>query len=223
MELEKIPRKRATDEVYDSLRQAILTGVFPPGDRLQIEDISMKLGVSLTPVRHAIQQLSAEGLIVIHPRSGTYVAELSPEDVRETSQIRCALECLAVELACARITVDELDQIHGVLRELAREVSTGEDRKRHESDNREFHMLIVKASGNQRLVEMYSSLNAHLQIARIHSANQDWQARLAQEQMEHDAIFTALEQQDSVRAVETMKAHINRAQDALSRALKGAA
>ena len=78
MDLARIPRKRATDEVYEAMRQAIITRVFKPGERLQVEEIAQKLGVSLTPVRHALQQLSTEGLIEIHPRSGTYVTNVSP-------------------------------------------------------------------------------------------------------------------------------------------------
>ena len=77
MELTKISRQRATDEVYEALRQSILGHLFAPGERLQVEEIAAKLGVSLTPVRHAIQQLATEGLIEIKPRSGTFVAKLT--------------------------------------------------------------------------------------------------------------------------------------------------
>jgi DNA-binding GntR family transcriptional regulator len=220
MELSRLSRRRAMDEVYDSLRQAILGHVFQPGDRLQVEEIAAKLGVSLTPVRHAIQQLAAEGLIDIQPRSGTYVAKLSQRDVEETSQIRCALECLAGDLATSRITQAELDEIHAAADRMKQPVETEEDRKRHEADNRHFHMLLVKASGNQRLCEMYESLNAHLQIARVHNAEQDWRSRLTQEQAEHEEIVQALEARDGKRLREALTAHIYRAKDALRKALE---
>lgn len=220
MELSRLSRRRAMDEVYDSLRQAILSQVFQPGDRLQVEDIAAKLGVSLTPVRHAIQQLAAEGLIEVHPRSGTYVAQLSPRDVEETSQIRCALECLAGDLATQRITPGELEEIRAVLEALRRPVSTEQDRRRHEAENRRFHMLLVKASGNQRLAEMYDSLNAHLQIARVHTGEQDWQSRLTEEQAEHEEIFRALDARDSERLRRALTGHISRAQKVLGKALE---
>lgn len=220
MELTRIARRRAMDEVYDSLRQAILGHVFRPGDRLQVEEIAEKLGVSLTPVRHAIQQLATEGLIDIQPRSGTYVAKLSQRDVEETSQIRCALECLAGDLAVERITPKELHDIETVIRDMERPVESEEDRKRHEADNRRFHILLVRASGNQRLAEMYESLNAHLQIARVHSEEQDWQSRLTQERGEHEEIFRALEAGNGKRLRKALTAHIYRAKDALRKALE---
>src|SRR6476620_5880489 len=80
MALTRIEQRRTTDEVYQSLRQAILTRVFAPGQRLNVEDLAGNLGVSFTPVRQALQLLAAEGLIVIQPRSGTYVATLSARD-----------------------------------------------------------------------------------------------------------------------------------------------
>src|SRR5438128_2713360 len=95
--LPPLARRRATDEVYDVMRRSILTNVFRPGQRLPIEEIANQLGVSLTPVRHAIQQLATEGLIEIRPRSGTFVASLDVQDIAETFDIRRALECLAAE------------------------------------------------------------------------------------------------------------------------------
>ncbi|MBI1790714.1 MAG: GntR family transcriptional regulator, partial [Acidobacteria bacterium] len=84
MELARLNRARATDEVYDALRQAVLSHLFQPGERLQVGEISAKLGVSPTPVRHAIQRLASEGLIEIRPRSGTFVASLTVPDIEET-------------------------------------------------------------------------------------------------------------------------------------------
>ncbi|MCS7025849.1 MAG: GntR family transcriptional regulator [Bryobacteraceae bacterium] len=221
MELTRLERRRAVDEVYDALRRAILGHVFRPGDRLQVEEIAQKLGVSLTPVRHAIQQLAAEGLIEIHPRSGTYVTRLSPRDVEETGQIRRALECLAGELAVKRITPAELEEMERLLAEMAQPVESEEDRKRHEENNRRFHLLLVRASGNRRLAEMYDSLNAHLQIARVHGAEQEWQSRLEQERAEHEEILGALRAGDALRLNKALTAHIDRAKEALQKALEG--
>ena len=107
MELTRLKRQRATDEVYQALRQSILGHLFAPGQRLQVEEIASKLGVSLTPVRHAIQQLATEGLIEIRPRSGTFIAQLTARDIEETSDIRCALECLAAEKAVSQKESDD--------------------------------------------------------------------------------------------------------------------
>jgi DNA-binding GntR family transcriptional regulator len=215
MEFTKLARRRATDEVYDAIRQAILSHLFQPGERLQIEEIAQKLGVSLTPVRHAIQQLAAEGLVDIHPRSGTYVATLSPRDIEETFHIRRALECAAGELAVSRITEEQLAEFRSLLRTLALPVESEADRRRHQQDNQRFHRLLMEAAANRRLAEMYESLNAHLQFARVHGTNRDWAARLPQEQAEHESIVAALEARDVAAVTAALRAHITRAQESL--------
>jgi DNA-binding GntR family transcriptional regulator len=90
MELAKIQRERAVDAVYHALRQAIVSSLMKPGERLNVEELAGKLGVSLTPVRSAIQQLATEGLVEIHPRSGTFVASLSAQDVEDIRNPLCA-------------------------------------------------------------------------------------------------------------------------------------
>ncbi len=226
MELPKLHRTRATDDAYQALREAILTRGFKPGERLQVDDISAKLGVSLTPVRHAIQQLATEGLIEIHPRSGTYVASVTPEDTEETFDLRCALECLAGELAAERVTAEELKAMRRRLEELAMPIHNDAQLRRHEQANSELHQLLIQAAGNRRLSEMYESLNAHIKIARIHSTEgssgerRDWTARLEEEQAEHEAIVQALEDRDVPRLTAAIRKHIYRAKALLVGSLK---
>jgi len=215
MELTRIPRDRAVDAVYGVLRQAILGSMMKPGERLNVEDLAQKLGVSLTPVRQAIQQLANEGLIEIKPRSGTFVASLSARDVEETFDIRCALECLAAERAVENVSRDEIRRLKELLKSLRKTIRNDEDRKAHERDNVEFHQILIRASGNQRLAEMYEELNAHIKIARIHRGERDWPARQAEEQAEHERIVAALEKRDAQELTQAIRQHIHRAKDAL--------
>src|SRR3954452_10412984 len=115
MELVKLQRQRAVDAVYGALREGILGHLFKPGERLHVDELSEKLGVSLTPVRGAIQQLATEGLVEIRPRSGTFVANLTVQDVEETFKIRCALECLAAEEGISNISAHDVDRLHELL------------------------------------------------------------------------------------------------------------
>jgi len=218
-ELTRLQRPRATDEVYEALRQSILGSVFKPGQRLQVEEISLQLGVSLTPVRQAIQQLAAEGLIEVRPRSGTFVAQLNARDVEEASDIRCALECLAAESAVQRITDAELREFRRLLERLGRVLRYERERKQHEEDNRQFHRLLIECSGNRRLAEMYESLNAHLQIARIHSRKTGWAARLPVEHAEHEKIVAALAERNLYRVQQALRVHILRARQSLAAGL----
>ncbi len=220
MELVKLQRQRAVDAVYEALREGILNSLFQQGERLHVDALAAKLGVSLTPVRNAIQQLASEGLVEIRPRSGTFVASLSVQDVAETFEIRCALEALAVEKAAQLISVDQLTRLKELLTSMARPINSPQERKQHEKDNTEFHKMIVDASSNRRLIEIYESLNAHLKIARIHASEDSWRKRLDEEQAEHRQIVEALEARDPARSAATLRKHIYRAKDSLIASLK---
>ncbi|MBM3753793.1 MAG: GntR family transcriptional regulator [Acidobacteria bacterium] len=224
MKLRRLTRKRATDEVYESLREAILTRYFRPGERLQVDEIADKLGVSLTPVRHAVQQLANEGLIEIKPRSGTFVATLSIEDIEATFEVRIALECLAAEKAIERIKPNELARIEDLIEALAQPVTNEEALRKHEKANSELHQLLINAAGNKRLAEIYNGLNAHLTIARIHAAernesrNTEFGKRFEIEQAEHEEIVAALRARDVARMQTALRAHISRAKSTLMNA-----
>lgn len=204
------------DTVHEALRQAILSSSLKPGERLNPGDLASQLGVSLMPVRHAIQLLAAEGLVEVRPRSGTFVASVTAREVRETFEIRCTLEALAVEKAVPTLTAKDLAELRRLRNALSRPPRTEADRRRHESDNAEFHMLFVRAAGNAKLLEMYASLRAHIQIAGIHAGERDWKGRLQQEAAEHDEILAAVEAGDGRRAAEAMRRHITRSCESLA-------
>lgn len=220
MPLPKLQRERAVDAAYHALRQAIVSNALKPAERLNIDELARQLGVSLTPVRGAIQRLATEGLIEIHPRSGTFVASLTLQDIEETFQIRAALEGLAAEQAASAISPADLLQLKQLHKALKRPLKQQHDRDEHERLNSEFHQLILAASGNRRLQEMYAALHAHIKIARIHAADAGWSARQRQESAEHEAILAALEARNPQASRDALHRHIHRAKDALLAALR---
>jgi DNA-binding GntR family transcriptional regulator len=201
--------------VFDILRTNILGRGFRPGDRLDVRALAEQLGVSATPVKDAITRLAAEGLVEIRPRSGTFVAELAPDAVAETFEIRRALECLAAERLVGQLTPDLLARFEAIIDAMERPVSNEHDRAEHEQKNLELHALLVEASGNRRLAELYRSLNAHLTIARIHSRRRPQDERLEQERREHRAILEALTARDPTALINALDRHIRRAGGAL--------
>ena len=219
MELTRLTRQRAVDAVHQAIKQAILNSLMRPGERLNVEELADKLGVSLTPVRHAVQLLAAEGLVEVRPRSGTFVASVTARDVEETFEIRCALECLAAEKAVQNITAKDLKHLRAVLKALGRSVRNEEDQKGHEKNNTEFHLTIIRAAKNKRLFEMYDALHANIKIARIHASDVEWPTRLDVEQAEHEEIVDALEKRHTARLVRAMRKHIFRSRDSLVAAL----
>jgi DNA-binding GntR family transcriptional regulator len=215
MALVKIERRRAVDDVHHSIREAILDRRFAPGMRLNVEELASQLGVSLTPVRSAIQLLAADGLVDVHSRSGTFVATLTRRDLEETFDIRCALECLAAGKAVEFLTDESIERARRLLAVLSRPVKTDGNRKTHEQANSEFHDIIIRSSGNHRLADMYDSLKAHIAMCRIHRIDENWQLRLPQEQREHDEIFAAMAKRDGKALAKALRGHILRAKDTL--------
>jgi len=210
-----LPRGRASDAVYEALRSAILSRVFQPGQRLKVHELAQQLDVSLTPVKDALSRLAAEELIAIRPRSGTFVTAMSPDDVAETFEIRAALECLAAETVVARATDAEIERLRELYDAIGLIAADDDGWTMHERRNGEFHNWIVRCSRNRKLISLYESLNAHIQIARIHRAEADWQQRLDVERGEHAAIVEAFEQRDPRAAVAALRQHISRAADSL--------
>ena len=101
--------------VCETLRDAIRKGVLKPGERLMEIQLAEELGVSRTPVREAIRKLELEGYVIMMPRRGTYVANLSIRDVNEVFEIRTSLDSLASGLAAERITDEELERLQRLL------------------------------------------------------------------------------------------------------------
>ena len=99
------------DVVFNTLRRAILKGELEPGERLMEIALANKLGVSRTPIREAIRKLELEGLVVMIPRKGAEVARITEKDLRDVLEVRTSLEKLAIELACDRITEDDIHDL----------------------------------------------------------------------------------------------------------------
>jgi DNA-binding GntR family transcriptional regulator len=209
--LKQLKRDRASDLVFLALRENILKQVFQPGERLNPEEIAGGLGVSLTPVKDAFTRLAAQGLVEIKPRSGTFVADLVAEDVAETFEIRGALEGLAAERLVERITDAEIIEFQRLVSQMEELIRSDEDRSAHERLNVDFHERIVALAGNRKLLQLYTGLNAHITIARVHYRGL-WQERLQSEREEHREI---LEARDAAALATALRRHIRRASESL--------
>ena len=106
--------KPLSEVVSETLRQAIQDGTLKPGERLMEIPLAEELGVSRTPIREAIRKLELEGFVVMVPRRGTYVANISLKDITQVFEIRSALEELAAGLAAERITSEEIETLERV-------------------------------------------------------------------------------------------------------------
>lgn len=99
------------DVVFNTLRQEILTGKLKPGERLMEIHLANKLGVSRTPIREAIRKLELEGLVIMIPRRGAEVAQITLKNLKDVMEVRRALDVLAIELACERMGQEALEAL----------------------------------------------------------------------------------------------------------------
>ena len=145
------------DVVFNTLRQAILRGELKPGERLMEIQLADKLGVSRTPIREAIRKLELEGLVLMIPRRGAEVAEITEKSLRDVLEVRGALEELAVELACDRITEEGIEQLKVAAKEFEQALQSGDVTTYAEADVK-FHDVIYLATENQRLIQLLYNL-----------------------------------------------------------------
>lgn len=215
IKVKRITRSRIVDEVFESLRQAILDRDFAPGERLEVCNLAADFNVSQMPVRQAIDRLQALGLVEVKPRSGTFIAQVNPDELFETFDIRNALECLAIESAVATASDAQLAELYQLLSEMDQYLAKGLGAQKHDSLNLIFHRRIVELSGNRKLVDLYEELQAHIKIARVHARSSDWSKRVQRAQDEHHRILSALTKRDAAEAKQALRDHIERAKQDL--------
>ena len=186
------------DVVFNTLRQAILKGELKPGERLMEIQLANRLGVSRTPVREAIRKLELEGLVLMIPRKGAIVAEITIKDLEDVLEVRGVLEILAVQNACQNITETQLQELKNAGNEFKRALME-EDLVESVQADIKFHEIIYGATNNHRLRgQMYRYRMEYLKDKRMHKTLVD----------EHEAIRKALKKHDPVKAGNAVKVHI---------------
>lgn len=215
MRLNKIRRERVGDVVFQMLRQSILDQTFAPGSRLQLDDLATKLDVSATPIKDAINRLAAEGLVEVKPRSGTFVSQISIEELAESLEMRCAIEYFAARAVVQRASAEDIRDLGLLVKDLDRPIETNEERLLHEQKNRQLHERVVALAGNRKMLDYYCSLHTHITMARVHYTTEAWKSRLEQERQEHHEILRCMERRDAPALAEALRDHIQGAASAL--------
>lgn len=207
------------DVVFHTIRQGILHGILPPGQRLMEIQLARHLGVSRTPVREALRMLELEGLVVNVPRHGAEVAEITRKDLQDVLVVRCSLEALAVELACQEITTEEIQTLQQNTDNFKNLIEEGDISALAECDVA-FHDIIFTATHNRRLVQLLNNLREQMYRYRLEYLK-DITAHQTLLQ-EHKEIITHLENRDIVKAKEAITLHINKQYEDVIKNLKKA-
>lgn len=180
-------------EAASRLRERIQSGELPPGARLREVQLCEQLGVSRTPLREALRTLAAEGLVTQLPNRSMVVAELNAPDIEHLYRVFGAIEGLAGELACARVTEAQLAEMGRLLSRMVDLHDRGE-RAEYMQVNQQIHRMVIDIAGNPVLLSVWQTLAPRVERARALS-NLD-RTRWTQALVEHTRMFAALASRD---------------------------
>lgn len=193
------------DVVFNTLREAILKGDLKPGERLMELQLAAQLGVSRTPIREAIRMLEQEGLAVTMPRKGAEVAKMTLKGMEDVLEVRAALDELASQLACERMTEAQMERLQARKADFEKSLATGNVKAIAEADVN-FHDVIYEATGNPKLVNMLNNLREQIYRYRVEYLKDEKNYPKLIE--EHEAIYQALIQRNKEAARVSIGEHV---------------
>lgn len=200
------------DVVFNTLRRAILKGELKPGERLMEIALAERLGVSRTPIREAMRKLELEGLVVMIPRRGAQVANITEKDLNDVLEVRIALEKMAIEKACQLITEKELEELEKAAKAFEKAIDEENVVKLAETDEI-FHDIIYNAAGNARLNQVLNNLREQIYRYRVEYLKDE--ATRNDLIQEHKMICEALRTRDEKKAIEITFQHIENQRQAI--------
>ena len=200
-----IQRQTLTSMTVDALRERILRGVFPAGEPLRQDALAAELGVSRIPVREALRQLEAEGLVTFNPHRGAIVSTLSPDEIAELFELRASIESDLLRRAIPRMMPEDLARAREILDGYERALRTGEVAA-WGALNWQFHSTLYAPAGRLFTMSVVQKLHQHsdrylrMQLALTHGESRA--------NDEHRAILNAVRRRDSRKACQLMRDHI---------------
>ncbi len=199
------------DQVYTAIRERISSGSLPRGARVHQEDLAEELGVSRTPVREALRRLAAEGLVEMRTNRGARVADVDQVGMRSSYEARTVIEPGAARLAAARQLEEPLARMRAAVAAQRRSLRNVQ---RSFEANREFHLALAEASGNEFLVQFAERLWVARIGETIYERQVQTQERMLLDVREHEQIVEAIEAGDGRRAESLVRRHLT---DAMKR------
>ncbi|MGL6200355.1 MAG: GntR family transcriptional regulator [Lachnospiraceae bacterium] len=194
------------DVVFNTLRQAILRGKLKPGERLMEIQLANKLGVSRTPVREALHKLEQEGLVLTTPRKGAEVADISAKSLQDVLEVRQALEALAIQLACDKMTEEQIRELEQAAQNF-RDILDSDDVTQIAEADVAFHDVIIIATDNQKLIQLLNNLREQMYRFRVeHLKNKAYHPQLLEE---HKEMIEYIKERRKDEATKIIRQHVN--------------
>ncbi|ABR50674.1 transcriptional regulator, GntR family [Alkaliphilus metalliredigens QYMF] len=191
--------------VFEHLRESILEGKLEPGQRLMEIQLAEQLGVSRTPVRESMRKLELEGLIIMVPRKGAYVADVSTKDISDVLEVRTVMEGLAASLSAQRMTDEELDELEMISYQFKKCYERNDIEGMIEKDVA-FHERIFASTRNEKLIQIAQGLREQVHRFRVRYISEYNNSK--ELVVEHQAILECIAARNSERASELSMKHI---------------
>jgi DNA-binding GntR family transcriptional regulator len=201
-----------SDKIRNALIDAISSGELLPGTTLDEQQLASRYGASRTPVREALRQLAASGMVDVRPRRGVIVRQITSEEVMDMFETMAELEATCVRLATYRITPLERSRLLRI-HEASEAAVTSGDVDAYDAFNRDFHETIYRAAHNGFLAEQTIAVRTRLNAFRRMQLRQEH--RLSHSREEHDSVMRAIAEGDGDVAARRMRAHMLNAASAL--------
>ncbi len=210
-ETELIQKRPLKEDIFDVLHEKIISGTYKPGDWLRQDDIATQLGVSMTPVREALDLLVSAGLAERVPYRGVRVREMSTKDVVDAYGLRLVLEAVIAQEAAKHITPEQVAGLERTLEEMKLHQSL-KDVSPERKSSREFHSAIAEATKNELLIKLYAVVSNAFPDWLLYEALFRYPEILADSMSntykEHVAIVEALKKGDADRAAQKSIEHL---------------
>lgn len=214
---EPLTRPALAVELVDRIRAMIMEGELRPGHKVPEKALTLRFGVSRTPVREALKVLASEGYVQLIPNRGAAVAEVTLAEIEEVFPVIAALEGAAGELAARQATDGEVAAIRRLNDDMHSAFEAG-DRPAYFDLNQQIHSAILTAARNPTLRQQHQMVAHRVRRARYHAnlTPERWSEAV----LEHDSIVEALEARDAERLGGLMKAHLEHKLSALRKAIQ---
>lgn len=212
-----IVRRSLHDEITNQLRDMIVEGELAPGQKVPEPELCRRFGVSRTPLREALKVLAAEGIVQLLPNRGAVIAKITREEIEQIFPIMGALEALAGELACDRISEQEFDNLRRLHKTMVGHYRRSEWLP-YSKLNRAIHEAIFAAAGNASLSAIYQQLIVRIHAIRFVAKKTPDRWRQAVE--EHEQMMSALEQRDGKKLAKVMTLHLRNKAEMVQEAME---
>jgi DNA-binding GntR family transcriptional regulator len=212
-----IPRRSLHDEILERLRDLIVEGELTPGAKIPEAELCVRFGVSRTPLREALKALAAEGLVTLLPNRGAIITKTTLEEIDELFPIMGALEALAGEMACARITNAEVAALRRDHLKMVKHFERG-DWIAYTKLNRAIHEAIFTAAGNSALSALYQQLLVRTHAVRFVAKKSAQRWREAVD--DHEKMMLAIDKRNGKTLARLLALHLKHKADSVREAMR---